>query len=649
MNKNSIIGFILIMGLFFAWAWWTMPSKEEQEQQAKAQRYADSINYVKKKQAEAHYAEQQQLLQEAAIVQNVAAHKQQNQIKNFGLFSNSSEQEEQLYQLENDVFTIAISNRGGIVHHVSLKDYKRYDSVAVTLFDPKTVKLALGFFDREGRTITTENLYYQPVWYDTPENEVVALNHADSARFGMRLYANDIDEAYNPDKYIEFLYTIRKGEYMLGFEVLFHNLQNDIVPRAGTINLDWRQDLRRNEQDIKSEREKTTVYYKISRSDVDNLSESKERDDKNLREKLDWISFKSRFFVSTLISPKYPFWEANIKTEVVERYTNNEHYLQSMEASIALPWEARNDYNIPMNFYFGPNKYHTLKSYDMDLEKLVPLGGWFLISWINKGVIWVFDLMSSWNWNYGLIIFMLAVLIKLLLFPIATKSYRSQAVMKVLKPEIEEISKKFPDKEDAMKKQQATMALYKQAGINPLGGCLPLLLQLPILFAMFRFFPSSIELRQQGFLWAHDLSSYDSVLELGFTIPFYGDHVSLFALLMAISTLIYSHISMKSQAGTTQMPGMKVMMYAMPIMFIGIFNNYASALSYYYFLFNILTFLQVYIMRFFIDEEKIHQKVRDAKNKPQKKSGWMQRMEDMAKKQQQARRQSQAPVSKKKK
>ncbi|MCL2510932.1 MAG: membrane protein insertase YidC, partial [Bacteroidales bacterium] len=400
MNKNSIIGFILIMGLFFAWAWWTMPSKEEQERQAEAKRQIEAANFERKRQAEAQFVEQQRALQEAEVAQNAAANKQQTLIKNFGLFSNSSEQEEMLYQLENDVFTVAISNKGGIVHHVWLKDYKKYDSTAVTLFDPTTVKLALGFFDKEGRTITTEKLYYQPVWYDTPENEDIALNHqADSARFGMRLYANDTADFYNPDKYIEFLYTIRKGEYMLGFEILFHNLQNDIVPRAGTINLDWRQDLRRNEQDIKSEREKATVYYKVSRSDVDNLSESKEKDDKNLREKLDWISFKSRFFVSTLISQKYPFWEANIKTEVVERYLNNEHYLQSMEASIALPWEARNDYNIPMNFYFGPNKYHTLKSYDMDLEKLVPLGGWF-ISWINKGVIWVFDLMSSWNWNY---------------------------------------------------------------------------------------------------------------------------------------------------------------------------------------------------------------------------------------------------------
>jgi YidC/Oxa1 family membrane protein insertase len=220
--------------------------------------------------------------------------------------------------------------------------------------------------------------------------------------------------------------------------------------------------------------------------------------------------------------------------------------------------------------------------------------------------------------------------------------------MKVLKPEIEEINKKFPNKDDAMKKQQATMALYKQAGINPLGGCLPMLLQLPILWAMFRFFPSSIELRQEGFLWAHDLSSYDSILELGFNIPFYGDHVSLFALLMAVSTLIYSHISMKSQAGNSQMPGMKVMMYAMPVLFIGIFNSYASALSYYYFLINILTFAQMYVMRFFIDEAKIHQKVKDAKGKPQKKTGWMQRMEKLAKEQQRARQAAQAPVSKKK-
>jgi len=643
MNKNTIIGFLLLMALFFAWAWWTMPSPEEQARQAESKRYTDSVNFVRKQQVEAQLAAQQAQLA-AETAQNPSGTKN----KNFGLFSNSTEQEEAFYVIENDVFTIQISNKGGVVHHVALKDYKRFDSSLVTMFDPRTMKFALGFFDREGRTITTDNLYYQPVWYDTPKDESITLNNADSARFGMRLYLNDDKHGFNSEKYLEYRYTIRKNEYMLGFDILFHNLQNDIVPHAGSINLEWYADLRSNEQDIKNERDKTTIYYKVNLDNVDYLSDTKESDAKDLRMKLDWISFKSRFFVSTLISNIRPFEEAQLKTEVIQRYTNDNNYLQSMNASIALPWEARNDYNIPMSFYFGPNKYQTLKSYDMDLEKLVPLGGWG-ISWINLGVIWVFDLMSSWNWNYGLIIFVLAVLIKLITFPVATKSYRSQAVMKVLKPEIEEINKKFPDKADAMKKQQATMALYKQAGINPMGGCLPMLLQMPILFAMFRFFPSSIELRQASFLWAHDLSSYDSILELGFTIPFYGSHVSLFALLMAVSTLIYSHISMKSQAGTSQMPGMKLMMYAMPVMFIGLFNSYASALSYYYFLFNILTFAQMYVMRFFIDEEKIHQKVKEAKGKPQKKSRWMQRMEEIAKQQQQARRAAQTPVSKKKK
>jgi len=631
MNKNTIIGFLLLMALFFGWAYLSKPSKEEQTPQTGTQPVT-----------------QQQPSPTTANTQNTTSAQQQNPTPNFGIFSNASEQEEKLYQIENDVFTIGISNKGGIVHHVMLKDYKRYDSVAVTLFDPKTMKFALGFDIRENLRVTTENLYYQPVWYETPENEVVSLNNADSVSFGMRLYANDTVGAYDMDKYIEFRYTIRKNEYMLGFEILFHNLQNDIVSHNESINLDWRQDLIRNEQDLNNERRATTIYYKVNRDEVDYLSDSKESDSKDLPMKLDWISFKSRFFVSTLISPQYPFMDAKVETEVVERYTKNEHYLQSMHASISLPWETQNnDYNIPMNFYFGPNKYHTLKNYNMNLEKLVPLGGW-LISWINKGVVWVFDLMSSWNWNYGIIILVLAILIKIILFPIAMKSYRSQAVMKVLKPEIEEINKKFPDKADAMKKQQATMALYKQAGISPLGGCLPMLLQLPILWAMFRFFPSSIELRQEGFLWANDLSSYDSILDLGFNIPFYGDHVSLFALLMAISTLIYSHISMKNQSGNSQMPGMKLMMYAMPIIFIGIFNSYASALSYYYFLINILTFAQMYLMKFFIDEAKIHQKVKDAKGKPPKKSRWIQRMEEMAKQQQQARRNPQ-PVSKKKK
>jgi YidC/Oxa1 family membrane protein insertase len=255
------------------------------------------------------------------------------------------------------------------------------------------------------------------------------------------------------------------------------------------------------------------------------------------------------------------------------------------------------------------------------------------MQWINRfAVLPVFNFLGSFGWNYGIVILILTILLKIVLFPIAYKTYLSSARMRLLKPEVDEIGLKYPKKEDAMKKQQAVMAMYKKAGVNPMSGCIPVLLQMPILIALFRFFPASIELRQQSFLWADDLSSYDSILNLPFNIPFYGDHVSLFTLLMTISTIFYTYLNNKMMgAGTQQMPGMKTMMYLMPIMFLGIFNNYSSGLSYYYFLVNIITFVQMYVFRWFVDEDKLHRQIQENKLKPVKVSGFQKRLEDMAK------------------
>jgi len=286
--------------------------------------------------------------------------------------------------------------------------------------------------------------------------------------------------------------------------------------------------------------------------------------------------------------------------------------------------------------YFGPNKFYNLKHYQLDLEKQIPLGwGFFLMAWINiYAVIPVFTFFGNLGWNYGIIILVLTILLKIILFPIAYKTYKSSAKMRVLKPDIDELGKKFPKKDDAMKKQQATMELYKKAGVNPMAGCIPMLLQFPILIAMFRFFPSSIELRQQSFLWATDLSSYDSIWTFpnGFSLPWYGNHISLFALLMTISSIIYTRINDQMMGSTQQqMPGMKTMMYMMPVMFLFWFNDYSSGLSYYYLLANLLTFAQIYLIRAFLDEKKLHAQIEANKKKPVKKSGFQKRLEDMAK------------------
>lgn len=319
--------------------------------------------------------------------------------------------------------------------------------------------------------------------------------------------------------------------------------------------------------------------------------------------------------------------------------SDNPRYLKSMYVDVNLPYNGLDsDNKIQMSFYFGPNSLKIMEKYDIDLEKQIPLGG-KLVSWINRYIVVnVFNWLGNYGWNYGIVILVLTVIIKICLMPFAFKSYMSSAKMRVLKPEIDEISAKYPKQEDAMKKQQAIMDLYKKAGASPMSGCLPMLLQLPILWAIFRFFPSSIELRQQPFLWADDLSTYDSVLDLPFNIPFYGDHVSLFTLLMTIATLLYTYLNNKmimSAQGSQSMPGMKLMMYLMPIVFLGVFNSYSAGLSYYYLLVNLFTFLQMYLFRLFVNEDKLRRKIEEAKKKPVKKSRFQKRLEEMQRQQQQ--------------
>jgi YidC/Oxa1 family membrane protein insertase len=320
------------------------------------------------------------------------------------------------------------------------------------------------------------------------------------------------------------------------------------------------------------------------------------------------------------------------KTREPEKELN---YLDYMEATVSLPFNAAKDKQLDLAFYFGPNKYNIMRSYHLDLEKQIPLGwSFFLMQWINRfAVLPVFNFLEGFNLNYGIIILILTILLKIVLFPIAYKTYLSSAKMRLLKPEVDEITAKFPKKEDAMKKQQATMALYKKAGVNPMSGCVPMLLQFPILLAMFRFFPASIELRQEAFLWAEDLSSYDSIFDLPFNIPFYGDHVSLFTLLMTISTIIYTKINNDMMSTGNQLPGMKTMMYLMPVMFLGFFNSYSSGLSYYYLLANLITFAQMYAIRSFVNEDKLHAQIQENKKKPVKKSNFQKRLEEMAKNQ----------------
>ena len=616
-----------------AYTVWMTPSEEEL---AEKQHVQDSIIMVQQRKldsarvSQAEIAVKEQIQQEEEIINEAAKETSENfqelQSK-YAVFANSAVGDEDIYTLENDLIKIEISNKGGYIKTVNLKEYQTYDSLPLILFDSETTRFGLSFFSHN-RAINTENFFFQVV--DTSTKHLI-VSGANTLSFSMRLYTDTGEGNFDQSKYIEYLYTLKGDDYMFDFDINMVNLDNVISATSSNLNLNWYADLRKQEKTV-DRFNGSTVYYKFYQDDVDYLSETDD-DIEQIKTRIKWVSFKQRFFTSTLIAKNY-FGNGTLETFEKEN-TGNDHYLKSMNVDLEIPYNFQTGTNIPLSFYFGPNKFKTLKSYDIDLERQIPIGwGLFILAWINEYiVIPVFDWLGGYGWNYGIVILVLTLMLKTLLFPIAYKTYHSSAKMRVLKPEVDELSKKFPKKEDAMKKQQAVMALYKSAGANPASGCVPMLLQMPILFAMFRFFPASIELRQQPFLWADDLSSYDSIATLPFEIPFYGDHVSLFTLLMAVSTVMYTYLNNQMMgAQSSQLPGMKTMMYMMPIMFLGIFNDYASGLSYYYFLANMITFGQMFVFRYAINEDKLRAQIQLNKKKPKKKkSGFQKRLEDAAK------------------
>jgi len=502
------------------------------------------------------------------------------------------------------------------------------------LFKGDTARFGF-MFNAANRLINTQDHYYKVFvnGRDSDAQSKLFISGEESVNISYRLYT-DFEAGFNINQYIEYSYTLTGESYMFDFDIRFVGLENIMDNRTAFVEFNWHQNLRTQEQ-IVDQYNGSGIYYKYLQDDVDNLSENDDEQE-SLKGKLAWVSFKQRFFSSSLIAKDH-FVGANI--EQIHLASNDPKYQITMSTDVGLPIENVSDYTMGMQIYLGPNEFKRLKAYDLDLERLIPIGwGFFLLAWINEYiVINVFHFLGGMGWNYGIVILVLTLLLKLVLFPIAYKTYKSSAKMRVLKPEIDIINEKFKDK-DAAKKQQATMELYRKAGVNPMAGCVPMLLQMPILFAMFRFFPASIELRQKAFLWAHDLSTYDSIWDFpgGFEIPFYGDHVSLFTLLMTISTILYTKVNNDMMAGSTQqMPGMKTMMYLMPIMFLGLFNNYAAGLSYYYFLANMITFGQMYVIRKTINEKKILAQIEINKKKPaKKKSGFQKRLEDMQKQQQ---------------
>jgi YidC/Oxa1 family membrane protein insertase len=551
-------------------------------------------------------------------------------------FSALTKGEEKFYTLESDLLKLKISSRGGRIWSVQLKEYQTFDSLPLVLFKGDSTMFGFEFNTEDLRTLNTADLVFVPAVADGKDS--IRVSGKDSVQFAVRVYAGKGDSATSSKSYIEYVYTLKGNNYMGGYKVNFVGMKGFIAQNTRDMSLLWNATLTQQEKSLKTEQTQSTIHYMDLTDEVSYLSETKDEKER-ISTAVKWVSFKQQFFSATLIAQD-KFESVDIET-VGYPDNNTERKVKSMRSAYILPFTTDADQTYNMNWYFGPNKYKVLRQYHMNLERQIPLGwSFFLMQWINRfAVIPVFNWLESANLNYGIIILLLTILLKIVLFPIAWKTYISSAKMRILKPEIEEIGLKFPKKDDAMKKQQATMALYKKAGVNPMAGCVPMLLQFPILIALFRFFPASFELRQQSFLWATDLSSYDSIYSWTTQIPllsqFYGNHISLFTLLMTVSTIMYTKMNNDMMGSTQQMPGMKTMMYLMPIMFLGFFNNYSAGLSYYYMLANLFTFAQMFVIRRFVNEDKLHKRIQENKSKPVKKSSFQKRLEDMTKQQQQ--------------
>ena len=526
--------------------------------------------------------------------------------------------EASVYKLSNDKVEIEFTTRGAQPYSVKINDYKTYDSTDLYLIKPEMSQMGISIF--AGENINTKDFVFQ------------VAEHNDSTIVMQLPFAEG--------GYIQQRYVLPKDGYMLQNELSFVNMDGIIPRNVSMFDIDWSVIIPRLEKGYKNEKQYSKLdYYFTGDKKPEEIGRSRDAA-KRIDTKVKWFAFQQQFF-SAIMTADTEFASADLD---VKYFAENDPSRNLMACSAKLRSDFRagsDNVTVPYTFYFGPNDYRTLKSYDQKYEKIIPLGGW-MVGWFSRLVIIpCFDFLGKFISNYGLVILLMTLLIKLIISPLTIKSYKSSAKMQVIKPEVDKLNQKYPNEKDAMKKQQAMMDLYQKAGISPMGGCLPMLLQMPILFAMFRFFPASIELRQQKFLWADDLSAYDSIWDFGVNIPLLGDHLSLFALLMAVTMFVYSKMTSAQMSDDPNMAGMKFMsVWLMPIMMFFICNNLSSALSYYYLLSNIITMAMTwYIRKFVVTEEKVRADMMLRANQPKKKSKWQQKLEEAQKMQEQMQKQ----------
>ena len=625
MDRNTIIGFILIGLLLFVFTWLNRPSQEQIEAQRRYNEYMDSLNRASLTQQDIITPAGEASISNASVNATDSA-KAEYYVQNFGAFAQAAEGTEELITLENDKVELKISSKGGRLYYARLKEYVTHDGRPLILFDGEESSFNIAFFTATNRLINTSDLFFIPVKDGLDANSIV-----------MRLPVEE-------NSYMDFRYTLRPDDYLLDFEIQSVGLNGILSPNTNSLDIYWRQKARKLEKGRKYENQFTGLYYKFLTDNVENLNENKS-DDKQVSNRLKWISYKNKYFTTILITND-SFESTRFQSnQLAETDTT---YLKEFYTTTAVPFDLTGKEPVGFTYFIGPNQYRLLQAYDnnvssdqkLSLDELVPLG-YKIFRPINKYFILpIFDFLGKHFVNYGLIILLLTLIVKTLLFPLTYKSYISSARMRVLRPQVEEINAKFPKQDQAMDRQKATMDLYSRAGASPMSGCLPMLLQMPILFALYWLFPASIELRQESFLWAKDLSTYDAVLSWDFDIPlitsFFGNHLSLFCLLMTATNIVYTKFNMAAtNTGQQQIPGMNMMMYLMPVMFLFIFNQSASGLSYYFFISTLISVLQTLTFRFFVNEEKLLMKLEENKKKPKKKSGFMQRLEEAQRVQQQ--------------
>jgi YidC/Oxa1 family membrane protein insertase len=644
MDKNTIIGLLLITAIIIGFSIYNRPS---QEQLVKQQRIRDSLELMEKQRAAAL---PQDNGDENASADSIDSIQQSSAADFFGAVASTDftaadssrltntafsdtlslgthpQRSAETVVLENEKVRILLNTLGGSIRSVQLKEYLRYNGDSLYLFQDEEARFNMDLFNRNSVRLSTEHEVFTPI------------RSADGNSVTMRLQTT-------PGQYIDFVYSLPADEYMMDFEVRVAGMRNTLHPESLTnFRMYWEQDVRQQEKGRSFENRYARIHYKYDRQDVKKMSESK-NERKELSDPVKWFAFKDQYFSSIVIGKK-PFSNTILTSEVLD----DADHIKSYAAEVWVPGEMSAESDLitaGFNYYFGPVHYNTLKAYDkgvsdssqkLNLEEIVYLGYRWL-SWVNKWfVIPIFNFFLSLNWGMGLIILILTLMVKLVISPLTYKSYISSAKMRVLRPQIQELEKKYPGKEQEMmmKRQQATMELYNKVGVNPMSGCLPMLIQMPVLLAFFFFFPSAIELRQQGFLWADDLSTYDSLISWSGNIPFVtkylGNHISIFCLLMTVVNIFYTKYNMSlTDTGQQTLPGMKYMPIFMSVIMFFFLNSYPAGLNYYYFLSTLYTILITLIMKQTIDENKILAQLEANKKKPKKKSGFMARLEEAQK------------------